>query len=346
MRPAVTRLRRSDSAGRGFARVRRGRGFSYLDQDGRSISDPDVRARIEALVLPPAWKEVWICPWPNGHIQATGVDAAGRRQYRCHDVWRTNRDRAKHERVLEVAERLPAAREVFAADLARDGLPRSRVLAAAARLLDLGFFRIGSEQYEEENGTFGLTTLHRRHVTIAEGRVTFDYTAKSGQHRMTSIADPAVIEVVEALRRRRFGPEHLLACKDGRRWQELDADDVNTYLRETVVGPDVDLDVSAKDFRTWHGTVLMAVALAVNEHPASEAAAKRMLARAYGEVAFYLGNTPAVARSAYVNPRVVDLWRDRVTVRAALDDIGEESAVGRPATQGAVEAAVLDLLAH
>lgn len=220
------------------------------------------------------------------------------------------------------------------------------MLAAAARLLDLGFFRIGSEQYEEENGTFGLTTLHRRHVTVTEGRVTFDYTAKSGQHRMTSIADPAVIEVVEALRGRRFGPEHLLACKEGRRWSELDAGDVNTYLRDTIVGADADLDVSAKDFRTWHGTVLMAVALAVNEHPPSDAAAKRMLARAYAEVAFYLGNTPAVARSAYVDPRVVDLWRDRVTVRAALDDLGEEAAVGEPATQGAVEAAVLDLLAR
>ncbi|HEY5336139.1 MAG TPA: DNA topoisomerase IB [Mycobacteriales bacterium] len=339
----MTRLRRSDSAGRGFARVRRGRGFSYLDEDGQPISDPDVRARIEALVLPPAWNDVWICPWPNGHIQATGVDAAGRRQYRYHDVWRSNRDRAKHARVLEVAARLPAAREVFAADLARDGLPRARVLAAAARLLDLGFFRIGSEQYEEENGTFGLTTLHRRHVSVTDGRVTFDYIAKSGQRRMTSVADPAVLEVVEVLRRRRFGPEHLLACKDGRRWRALDADDVNTYLRDTIVG-DADLDVSAKDFRTWHGTVLMAVALAVNEHPTNEAASTRMLARAYAEVAFYLGNTPAVARSAYVDPRVVDLWRDRVTVRTALDDLGEGANVGEPATQGAVESAVLDLL--
>ncbi|HEX7353287.1 MAG TPA: DNA topoisomerase IB [Mycobacteriales bacterium] len=342
----MTRLRRSDCAGRGFRRVRRGRGFSYLDDEGRPITDPDVRARIEALVLPPAWKDVWICPWPNGHIQATGVDAAGRRQYRYHDVWRTTRDRAKHERVLEVAARLPAARETFAADLARPGMPRARVLAAAARLLDLGFFRIGSEQYEEENGTFGLTTLHRRHVTVSAGRVTFDYVAKSGQHRMTSIADPAVIAVVETLRRRRFGPEHLLACKEGRRWRELDADDVNAYLRETIVGPKGDLDVSAKDFRTWHGTVLMAVALAVNEHPAGPSAAKRMLARAYAEVAFYLGNTPAVARSSYVDPRVVDLWRDRVTIRAALDDLGDQATVGEPATQGAVEAAVLDLLAR
>jgi DNA topoisomerase-1 len=217
------------------------------------------------------------------------------------------------------------------------------VLAAAARLLDVGFFRIGSEQYEEENGTFGLTTLGRRHVEISQERLTFDYIAKSGRHRLQSVADPAVLEVVRVLRARRSGPPHLLAYRDGRRWHAVDADDVNGYLREHLSGPDGPA-VSAKDFRTWHATCLMAVALAVCERPRGDTAARRMLARAYGEVAGYLGNTPAVCRASYVDPTVVDLWRRGRTVRTALEELGADAAVGRPATQGALEAAVLALL--
>ncbi len=337
------RLRRSDCHAAGITRVRRGRGFGYVESSGAAVRDPQLRARIEALVIPPAWRDVWICPYANGHIQATGLDAAGRRQYRYHDAWRLRRDVAKHARVLEVAGRLPAARQRFADDLALPGMPRERVLATAARLLDVGFFRIGSEQYEEENGTFGLTTLGRRHVQIEGGVVTFDYIAKSGQHRLQSVADPAVLEVVDTLRRRRSGPPHLLAYRDGRRWREVDADDVNAYLRETL-GDGDGPTVSAKDFRTWHATVLMAVALAVTERPGSAAAERRMLARAYQEVAHYLGNTPAVCRSSYVDPVVVDLWRHRRTVHAALDELGAAAGVGEPATQGGIEAAVLELL--
>lgn len=338
------RLRRSDTRRPGIARRRRGRGFSYADPAGGPVTDPQTRSRIAALVIPPAWNDVWIAPYANGHIQATGVDAAGRLQYRYHDAWRARRDVAKHARVLEVAARLPKARERFAADLALPGMPRDRVLATAARLLDVGFFRIGSEQYEEENGTFGLTTLSRRHVTVTGGVVTFDYIAKSGKHRLQSVADPDVLEVVETLRRRRTGPPHLLAYKQGSCWYDVGADDVNGYLRAHLSGADGP-PVSAKDFRTWHASVLMAVALAVGEKPASEAAGKRMLSRAYQEVAHYLGNTPAVCRASYVDPRIVDQWRHGRTVRVALDELGAHVSVGEPATQGGVEAAVRELLA-
>ena len=298
-------------------------------------------------MIPPAWHSVWICPWPNGHLQATGVDAAGRRQYRYHDEWRRRRDQAKHERILLVAHRLPAARERFAHDLAQPGLPQTKVLAAAARLLDLGFFRIGSEEYAEENGTYGLTTLRREHVSIERdpSRLVFDYIAKSGKHRVQSIADEVLLEAVSTLRRRRSGPPELLAYRVGRSWRHVTADDVNAYLR-LAFGSDADtVAVSAKDFRTWHGTVLMAVALAVSqERPASKSGRARVLSRAYQEVAHYLGNTPAVCRASYVDPRVVDRWEHGETIRDALGELGADTSVGQPATQGAVEQAVLTLL--
>src|SRR5437764_672585 len=199
------RLRTSDLMRPGLRRVRHGRGFRYLDPQGGPLRDPAQLRRIKDLVIPPAWTEVWICPWPNGHVQAVGTDAAGRLQYRYHDEWRRQRDHAKHERVLLVAEGLPAARAQFERDLALPGLPRRRVLAAAARLLDVGFFRIGSEQYAEDHGTYGLTTLLRSHVKIQTDppTVLFDYIAKSGKHQLQSVAEPAVLDVIMALKRRR-----------------------------------------------------------------------------------------------------------------------------------------------
>src|SRR3954471_3015728 len=196
----MPRLRRVDCAEPGIRRVRRGRGFAYLDADGNRVDDPEILQRISDLVLPPAWDEVWICPLPNGHIQATGTDAAGRRQYRYHDAWRTARDREKHERMLEFAAALPTARERMLADLARPDVDRERALGAAARLLDLGFFRIGSEEYapDEDNGTpgsFGLATMRRDHVTCAGGVLTFDYIAKSGKRRIQSVGDEVLCEV-------------------------------------------------------------------------------------------------------------------------------------------------------
>lgn len=343
----MPRLRRSDSHRPGLTRQRRGRGFRYLDAAGEPIVDPVTLARIHALVIPPAWQYVWICPWPNGHIQATGVDAAGRRQYRYHDDWRKRRDQQKHERILLVGERLPVAREQFSADLAQPGMPQSKVLATAARLLDLGLFRVGSEEYAEENGTYGLTTLLRTHLVIERDppRLVFDYIAKSGKHRIQSIADELLLEAVGAMQRRRSGPPELLAYKDSSAWRHIDADDVNAYLQGAFGTSSEEFTVSAKDFRTWHATVFMAVALAVShDRPASKAGRNRVLSRAYQEVAHYLGNTPAVCRASYVDPRVVDLWSHGHTIREALGDLGADTVVGQPATQGHVERAVLELL--
>jgi DNA topoisomerase IB len=338
----VPRLRRSDCTGPGIHRVRRGRGFAYLYDDGSPVLEDDALARIQQLVLPPAWKDVWICPWPNGHIQAIGTDAAGRRQYRYHDQWREQRDAAKHDRILEVARRLPPAREVVQQHLDQPGYPKEKILGTAFRLLDLGFFRVGSEEYAAENNTFGLATIRREHVSISHGVVTFEYLAKGSKERVQNVLDPVVLDVVRGLQRRKDPSPELLAWKDGSRWRDVRSSDVNDYLRQ-VVGD----GVTAKDFRTWHATVLMAVGLAVSL-PAvtSDTARKRAVSRAVTEVSHYLGNTPAVARKSYIDPRVVDLYDDGVTIAPALEELGDEAAFGSPATHGAIEHAVLDLLAE
>ena len=336
----MPRLRRVDCAEPGIRRVRRGRGFSYVDADGNRVDDAETLRRISDLVIPPAWADVWICPAPNGHIQATGTDAAGRRQYRYHDAWRAARDREKHEHMLEFAAILPSARERMLADLRRDDIDRTRVLAAAARLLDLGFFRIGSEQYAEQNESYGLATIRREHVTCTSGIVTFDYRAKSGQQRVQSVADAELCELVRTLMRRRSGGPELLAYRDGRHWVDIKSHDINAYLRDITGG-----DFTAKDFRTWHATVLCAVALAVSAHaPTSESARKRVVARAVKEVAHYLGNTPAVCRSSYIDPRVIDRYNDGLTIHDELHRLGADARFGELATQGAIEEAVLRLL--
>ena len=336
----MVRLRRADSAGPGISRRTRGRGVTYTDSSGSKVTDPVTLARIEALVIPPAWREVWICPWPNGHIQATGTDAAGRRQYRYHDEWRRQRDGVKHDHVLEVARRLPMARETVAAHLVRRGYPRERILACAFRLLDLGFFRIGGEAYAEENQTFGLATLRPDHVSVRRDIVTFEYVAKGSKERLQSIIAPDVAKIIRGLRRARTDQQELLCYRAGRSWRDVKSADVNDYLRE-VVGT----EVSAKDFRTWHATVLMAVGLAVSaDAPMTTTARQRAVSRAVQEVATYLGNTPAVCRSSYIDPRVIDLYDDGVTIRPALERLGDDSDLGAPATHGNVEAAVLAML--
>ena len=191
----------------------RGRSVTYINSDGSRVTEPASLARIEALVIPPAWREVWICPWPNGHIQATGTDAAGRRQYRYHDEWRRQRDGLKHEHVIEVAQRLPMARETVAAHLQERGYPRERVLACAFRLLDLGFFRIGGEAYAEENQTFGLATLRPDHVRVRKDVVTFEYVAKGSKERLQSIIDPDVAKIIRGLRRARTDQQELLCYR-------------------------------------------------------------------------------------------------------------------------------------
>jgi DNA topoisomerase I len=335
------RLRRVSCDRPGFTRRRRGKGFSYLDEKSRVIEDPEVLQRVKVLAIPPAWTNVWICPDPRGHLQAVGTDTAGRRQYLYHPMWREHRDREKHIRVLAVARRLHAARELVARDLEEPGLSRRRVLACAFRLLDLGFFRIGGEDYAQENGTFGLATLRREHVTVhRDGSLTFDYVAKSGSQRQVRLTDPQAYAVVSALvRRERPGQELLAYQGDDGVWRDVTTSDVNEYVKE-LLG-----DASAKDFRTWHATVLAAVALAVSTPTLTSATArKRAVARAMKEVSTYLGNTPAVAKASYVDPRVVDLFHDGCTIEPALQQIGEGAPDEAPGTQGALEDAVLELL--
>jgi DNA topoisomerase IB len=333
------RLRRWDPTGPAICRHRRGRGFSYTDPDGQKITDEAVLQRIANLVIPPAWRDVRICPWPNGHLQVVGTDDAGRRQYLYHPAWREKRDREKFDRIRTFAERLPSAREHIAADLATRGLNRRRVLAAAARLLDIGFFRIGGEEYAEDNGSYGLATVRREHVSTARnGTIIFDYPAKWGQQRIHAIGDQAVVRVIRSLLRRREPGESLLAYYEGRQWKPVRSEEINEYLKD-VFGT----EVTAKDFRTWHGTVLAAVSLAVMQPAGSRTARKRALAHTMREVSYYLGNTPAVSRSSYVDPNVIEAFEEGKTIAAALDALGDTDS-GDPATHGGVEQAVLKLL--
>jgi DNA topoisomerase I len=337
----MPRLRRVDCAGPGLSRRRRGRGFEYLDVDGNRIKDAETLARVKALVIPPAWEEVWICPHPNGHLQAVGRDDAGRRQYLYHEDWRKRMDQKKFDHMLEFAETLPVLRTTALDHLALDGFPRERVLGCAVRLLDRGFFRIGCEGYAEQNQTYGLATIHKQHVTLDDDRVRFNYVAKGGQRRLWSTVDPSVCEVVTGLKRRRSGGAELLAYKEGRRWVDVKSTDINDYIREIA-----DEDFTAKDFRTWNATVLAAVALAVSTQASSKTARKQAISRAVKEVAHYLGNTPAVSRSSYIDPRVFDRYRSGWTIAGALDKLGDGARFGELATQGAIEDAVRDLLEY
>jgi DNA topoisomerase I len=340
------RLRRSNCAAPGISRRRRGRGFEYRDPDGEHIEDPEVLERIAELVIPPAWREVWICMDPHGHLQATGVDAAGRKQYLYHARWRTHRDRRKFDSMLAFGAALPRLRRHIARDLKlpanRSRLPvakltEQRVLACTVRLLDLGFFRIGSDDYAERNESYGLTTMLREHVKIGQDQVIFDFPAKSGQQRIQAITDPQTLAIVAALKRRRTG-EQLLAYHTIRGWTEVDAEEVNAYLKQRAGGP-----FTAKDFRTWNATVLAAVALAANDtRQASHATRERQVKQSIKTVAAYLGNTPAVCRASYVDPRVIDRYQAGVTIAQAINGNGPDLANTR--VRAHVEAAVLALL--
>jgi DNA topoisomerase-1 len=288
------RLRRADCAAPGIRRVRCGRGFIYReDASGDKIEDEETLERIRQLAIPPAWKEVWICPDPFGHIQATGYDEAGRKQYLYHERWQQRQAEKKFELVREFALALPKLRRAVTADLRRQGMPRERALACAVRLLDLGFFRVGSEVYAEENESFGLATVRREHVTVKRNEVVFDFPAKSGQRRVQSIRDAAARRAIETMYRRRGGIDDLLAYREGKEWRDVRSEDINAYIHEQIGD-----QFTAKNFRTWHGTVLAAVALAGEEKPRSEAAAKRATARAVKQVSEALGNTPAVCRAS------------------------------------------------
>ena len=334
------RLRRSDLAEPGLRRVNHGRGFRYLLPDGEAVTEPEVLGRIHELVIPPAWRDVWICPYPGGHIQATGIDAAGRKQYLYHSRWRERRDLEKFDDMIEFARALPALRNHVDEHLRRGDLSREHVLAAAVRLLDRGFFRIGSEDYAVRNATYGLATMKKRHVRLRDGGVLlFDYPAKHGKRRIQQVVDPEVEEVVRRLKARRGGKDELLAHKDGRRWVDIRSTDINDFLKEAT-----GLEISAKDFRTWGATVFAAVALSVSaDAPDTKRGRKRVVTRAVEEVAYYLGNTPAVARASYIDPRVFDRFADGEAIDARLVAAGggvdEATAI-----QGPAEQAVLNLL--
>jgi DNA topoisomerase-1 len=315
----VVRLRRSKLKGPGLRRVRRGKGWSYLDDSGRPVDD-ETRKRIEGLVIPPAWTDVWICPRPNGHIQAVGTDDAGRRQYLYHPVWREFRDRAKHQRVQLLVPLLPEMRRRVRHDLRHAELARERVIAVALRMLDLGLFRTGGEEYEQEHGTHGVTTLHRKHVRVDGELVHFHFPAKSGVERDATVRDPALAEAITALKRSRAPGPRLLQYRDGKRWREITGSDVNAEFK-VLTGS----DFTVKDLRTWAATVTAAAALAelsldkgtpkkatAKKATAQKAAAPSATAAAKSErevvkmVSAQLGNTPAVARRSYVDPTVFE----------------------------------------
>ena len=310
----------------GWRRLGSTRGFRYVDSRGRPVADERLR-RIEELAIPPAWRDVWISPDPCGHIQATGVDAAGRKQYRYHDAWRKARDEAKFERVVDVAERLPEIRDKLCADLTTGrGLSRERVLAAIVRLLDMGTFRVGGDQSaaRAEDPTYGLSTLRPEHVRTRRGCLLLEFTGKSGVEHTTTVDDGEVCTVLRDLKRRRRGEDRLFAYWDGsaRRWQEVRADAINEYLRAISGGR-----MTAKDFRTWHGTVKAAEVLAGAGPQPTAAKRKKVVAHAMKEVAEMLGNTPAVARGSYVDPRVIENFENGEVVGepdAGPEDIEEQ----------------------
>jgi DNA topoisomerase IB len=322
-------------------RVKRGRGFIYLDEQGERLEEAEVLERVRSLAIPPAWQDVWICRDELGHLQATGIDAAGRKQYLYHPRWREHRDRQKFRRMEQFGSLLPRLRKRIAADLRDDGLGRAQVLACAVRLLDVGMFRIGSEQYADDDGGVGLATIRKEHVSLHHDEAVFRYPAKAGVQRAQAIYDPGSVAVVRALKRRRAGGPQLLAYREGRRWHPLRSEEINEYLKH-----ELGEEFSAKDFRTWNATVMAAVSLATSGRDAdSKTARKRAVDGSVRAVSELLGNTPAVARRSYIDPRVFDRYQSGWTIAGALERIDRlDPADDR--VRAKIEHAVLDLLAE
>ena len=287
-------------------------------------------------MIPPAWQQVWICPLANGHLQAVGTDDAGRRQYLYHPVWRQRRDLQKYQRVAQAAALLPSVRRLVGRDLRRSGMPMERVAALAVRLLDEGYFRIGNDVYADRHGSFGLTTLQRRHVRRQGESLGFRFIGKSGIEHEVTISDPQVLAVIRTLRvRPGKADQRLLVYRTSDGWTELTSVTVNAYLAGLF-----ETGFTAKDFRTWHGTVIAAESLALSDEPGTTGASrKRAIRAAVNEVAGYLGNTAAVARGSYIDPRVLDRYEVGLTVDPAVARAHRGSR-GRTAA----EKAVLDLL--
>jgi DNA topoisomerase-1 len=332
------RLRRSVLSRPGITRIRRGKGFSYCGPDDEPLDDDAALRRIKELVIPPAWKKVWISPHPNGHIQVVGTDVAGRRQYLYHEQWQEERAEEKFDRVLELSKQLPTWRAHIADDLKSTGLKRDRVLALALHLLDRGYFRAGGEQYAEENDSYGIATLLCEHVTLRSDVVAFDYPAKSGVRRTLEVEHPEVVRAARSLLRRGDRSERFLVCRNGSGWADVHADDLNIRFKE-LVGD----EYSVKDLRTWHGTVLAAAAFVDADPPVSQRVIKRVESAVMKEVAEELGNTPAVARGSYVDPRLVTAYEREMTIAAAarraarISDADAAQAVLEKATRTLIQ---------
>ena len=300
---AVPGLVRSDLRGPGITRIKTGEGFRYRDPSGTDVSDAATLQRIGALAIPPAWTSVWISPDPLGHIQATGVDSRGRTQYRYHPLWREQRDAQKFAHMLRFASALPALRTTTLRDLKRRHLDRDRVVAGAVRLIDLGLFRIGGEKYAELDHHYGATTLEKRHVRVTRDGLMFDYIGKEGKHRALAITDEAVRPTVRALARNGNGLDALFCWDDGGAWHRLRSHDVSSYIAARAGG-----HFTAKEFRTWNATVLMALVLA-NAGPSPTARTRsKVIAAGVREVADWLGDTPTVTRTSYVDPRLISRY--------------------------------------
>jgi DNA topoisomerase-1 len=323
----------------GIARKRHGRGFRYVDSDGRAVRDKETLARIRSLVIPPAWRQVWICPNPKGHLQATGRDGRGRKQSRYHPRWRAVRDETKYERMLLFGAALPGIRERVEHDLALPGLPRRKVLATIVRLMETTLIRVGNAEYARENHSYGLTTMRNRHVRVAGSTVSFDFKGKSGVRHTIDVNDRRLARIVQRCQDIP-GYELFQYVDDEGERHAIDSADVNEYLRE--IGGQ---EFTAKDFRTWAGTVLACTMLQEFEAFQSQTEAKRNVVQAIKSVAARLGNTPSVCRKCYVHPAVLDSYfagsmieslENQVEIE--IDDSG--SALKRE------ELALMDLLRH
>lgn len=295
---------------RGYTRERRGKKFVYFDTEGNEIRDEARILRLNRLAIPPAYTNVWICPSPNGHIQATGRDNRGRKQYRYHDRWREVRDENKYEKMLVFAETLPKIRRRLRKDLKRRGLPRQKVLATVVQLLERTFIRVGNESYAKENNSFGLTTMRNRHVRVSGAKLRFRFRGKSGKEHDIDLQDGRVARIIKTLQDLP-GQEVFQYFDEAGERHRITSEDVNEYLRE-ITGE----DFTAKDFRTWAGTVLAVIALSAQEPFENKSQAKKNVKSAIGAVASILGNTPAICRKCYVHPTVFETYLDGKLVEA------------------------------
>ncbi len=329
---AVPGLIRSDPHGPGILRERSSGGFRYYDPSGVEVTEPETLRRIGALGIPPAWKDVWISPDPQGHIQATGTDNRGRTQYRYHQVWREQRDAQKFAHMLRFAGALPTLRSATVRDLGGRHLSRDRVTAAAVRLLDLGLFRIGGERYAELDHHYGATTLRKHDVTVTRGGVAFDYIAKEGKRRTVTVTDDAVRSVVRALVASDITSDSLFCFQDRGTWRPLRSHEVSSYIATRAGG-----HFTAKEFRTWNATVLAALLLANADPAPTERSRKSAVTAAVREVADWLGDTPVVARTSYIDPRLIS----RYTVDGQLATIPRLSAALPAAAEAEIAVAAL-----